>query len=397
MPNYTRAQYKASINNRIHGKIGMVHDINTAINDCVKSVIGDIDLLSMKRKTIIPTNLFDGVDDYSCPSDLMNVKVIDIPLQVNRNKAFEVILVPPEEYDRYKDSTQDVLVTVDQYDFFKKLRVSTQFDDKTITLSSLDSISNITAFGDAESITLDGYQFVKGSGSVKFNISSAGGTTAGITESIPVVDLTNYISAGSIFSWVWITSISNITNYKLRLKSSVSNYYEITATQTNEGTAFKVGWNLLRFDLSARTTTGTPDMTNISSYDLFMTKSAGKINEVDYRFDQVQLKLGRIAYVQYYSNMAWQNASGTYLENSTSDTDYINCDADEYKIFVEKGVSEIGQMVREYADADNAEKKYQEISKKYQLDFPSEAKLMIGSYHDFASIDGDDNIYGVAS
>ena len=89
------------------------------------------------------------------------------------------------------------------------------------------------------------------------------GTTAGIVNStLDTFDYTDFLY-GSVFVWTYITDKTDITNYKMRVGNDASNYYEMTVTDTHEDIPFLDGWNLLRFDMSSKTTTGSPTSTAI--------------------------------------------------------------------------------------------------------------------------------------
>ncbi len=160
----------------------------------------------------------------------------------------------------------------------------------------------------------------------------------------------------------------------------------MTVTTQNDLTALVNGWNLLKFDLTSRTTTGTPVVTACTYVDLFMTKTAGKISEVGYAFDNLVLHKGIIHNVIYYSSYPWQSSSGTWKENATASDDYLNVTGDEFNVIVEKCVEYIGNIAREYADADRAAIKYKEQKAAYQGDFPAQIIPEISTTYNFASV-----------
>lgn len=382
MPTYTRSQLKTSVNSGIHNKSGMLSDINTTLNDGVREVISSLDLRSTKRKASTAPNLFNEIYQYSCPSDLKAFKIISLQPQAgDRDPAQDWYLTTEDEFDRYK-SIKPNLLSLSDRDMTRKLLCSAAFDDDGFTAASMDSATGWTGFGDGTNLTTDNYQYVKGSGSINFDIGAAGGTTAGIyNASLSTFDLTNYLSYGSVFVWAWITSTTNITNYILRIGSDSSNYYSMTVTTTNEGSAFVNGWNLLRFDFSGKSTTGTPDDDACDYIAIYMTKAAGKISETDYRFDHVIVKLGAIYNLIYYSKYLWQNSSGTYLENSTADTDYLNVDTEEYAMIIAKCTELAATEVREDADRMAASVKFEKLRREYRRSYRSEALPILNTYY----------------
>lgn len=145
---------------------------------------------------------------------------------------------------------------------------------------------------------------------------------------------------------------------------------------TQEGIAFQTGWNLLRFDFSAKTTTGSPDTTAGKYAAIYMTKAVGKVSETDYRFDHIIMRGGIIHDLIYYTKYGWQSNIGTYKENSTADTDYVNADTDELELFTYAGKSAAALELRQFNTYEVFEKQYQDKKAAYQLKYPSEAKLL---------------------
>lgn len=381
---YTRADLNSAINKRIHGKKDMLLDINDSINTSVRNVISDIDLRSTRRRADISPKLFTDINEYACPTDLKGYKIIDVPAQVKR--AGDWFLVPSEEFDRKKSPD---MIAIDDYNGSRILKLAANIDDDTIEISTLDSLTagdgTWTAFGDAESLTADTDDYVKENGSIKFNISSAGGTTAGIQNtSLNSVDITDYLGGNSsIFVWHKINSATNITNYILRIGNDASNYYSKTITTKHDGTAFEAGWNLLRFDLTSLTETGSVDDATIDYVAVYMTKTAGKVSESDYKFDYLVLKRGEIHRIVYYSKYGWKTSGGTYIENSTDDSDILNVDTDEFELLVEKGVEDAALEVDDEKTSDKAKQRYIDKKAKYESENPSEAKIMTSEYYTF--------------
>ena len=350
MPSFTRSELRTRLATAISGNVSS-SDLNIILNRAVIEVLSSVDVRSMKRRTPLTPNLFDDVFQYTAPTDLKGHKIVDIQPQINRGRFDDWQLTTCEEFDRLKQDRRDdrfgdpinfsrrnawlgqALVAVSDYDFVRKILLSRPIDDQKIVIDSLDSVGDWTAVGDAENVEVDTGNFVKGSGSISFDIDASGTTTAGIENaSITSTDISAFISEGSLFVWVYIVDKDDITNFIARLGSTSAVYNTITITTVNEGTAFADGWNLLRFDMANKTLVGTPDNEAITFATVFMTKATGKVSEVNYRFDNLVLRLGDHYNLHYYSKYGWQSSAGTYLEESTSDTDLVNVDTDELKL-----------------------------------------------------------------
>lgn len=388
MPNYTYANLKSSVNAAIHNKVAILADPRVTINDAVLDAWSTLDIRSAKRKSSLAPNLFNDVFEYAWPTDGKNQKVIGLQAQTQvRSREGEWVLTTEEEFDRDKSSRKNLLAFADR-SFSRQLLVSADIDDLSLTVSELDSLTasggTWSAFGQATNLVADTYDFVKGNGSIKWDIGAGVGTTAGIENTgLNTFDLTEYKSYGSAFAWIKITSTTNLTNFKLRIGSSSADYYEMTATTKHDGTAFVTGWNLIRFDFSGKTTTGTPDDDACDYAALYMTKDSAKVSETDYRFDWLVVKRGLIHNLIYYSKYPWQTSGGTWIEKSTADTDYLNVDSDEYSIILAKTIEYAANEAREDADARKAEKRFGDKVGIYRTNYKSEALPLINTSYYF--------------
>lgn len=385
MLTYTRAQLQSDINGRIHGKFGLIANPQNTLNNIVREVRG-IKLRSSISKALLAPNLFDGIHTYACPTDIDGNSIVDIQHQTfeRGNQEFWE-LVDPGRFDRLKGSAS--LIAFGNDSTVRTLLISKSVDDKSLTIANLDTLTSDggtwALFGDGTNVAVDPDNYVKGSGSVQFDISAAGGTTAGIVNTaVTTFDLTDYKSSGSVFVWAYITSATNLTNFKLRVGNNSTNYYEMTATLTNESVAFSAGWNLLRFDFSGKTTTGSPVDSTCAYIASFMTKTAGKVSETGYKFDHIIAKRGKFMNLIYYSKLLWQNVAGTYLENSTASTDYVVVDTDEYGLMVENGVVHAGMEAREYDDANYAAGRLKVMTREYKSKNVDQSLSMVGSYYE---------------
>lgn len=87
--------------------------------------------------------------------------------------------------------------------------------------------------------------------------------------------------------------------------------------------------------------------------------------------------VGQNADIEYYTKYGWQSSTGAYKENSTSGSDYLVADTDEYDLIVAKAIT-IAKRELNYpqADIDDADKIYIDKRKDYVMKNPSESKVM---------------------
>lgn len=388
MPIYTQTQLLSDVNGKIKGKLGILINSQSTINQGVRQVLSEIDFTSMRRRTILTPNLFDGLFEYAAPTDLKSYGIITVQNQKWSKTPFWT-LVPYEEFMRRQDPFK---IAISDYDFIKKVFINTKLNDEKTSVSSLDSISAgggaWEAFGDAINVEADNNNFVEGSGSIKFDISAAAGTTAGIVNStLNPVDLSGFFKGSSNgIAWAYVVSTTGLTSYTIRYGSDASNYYTKTVTTQADGTAFVVGWNLLNFDLATFTTVGTPVETAMDYSTIFMNKLTSKVSEVGYRFDYLCLRTGEINNLYYYSKYGWQSNTGAWKENSTTSTDFLNCDTDEYEIILTKCAELAADEVDEDKVSQKQEARYKQLKKAYEMTSPSEALIMINTVAQFIKV-----------
>lgn len=398
MPVYTRTTLKSDILTGLSGSITDTN-INVLLNRAVRDVLSDLDIRSSRRKSALSPNLFNDIFQYTCPTDLKGYKIIDVNPQIDRNRYDNWRLTSYEEFERLKEDQRvdyggepirirktlwqgENLIALKDNDFTRKLLISKPIDDDSVVLNPLDAVGDWVVFGDGENLTKDSSNYVKGSASLNWDISSAGGTTAGISNaSITTYDVTDYLIEGSVFVWAYLSSATDVTNFIIRLGSSASVYYTITVTTDSEGGSFVDGWNLIRFDFVDKSATGTPDDDDMDYIALYMTKDSGKTSETDYRFDNIVMKKGDHYDVIYYSKYLWQNSSGTYIENSTADTDLVNADTEEVNL-IELKYMELAERFLKNRTAARENRELYEVDKNtYMLQSPSDALILETTYN----------------
>lgn len=398
MPNFQRSDFNTAVSKRASGSYTDAN-FNSIANEAVKEVLADLDLRSTIRKSLLTPNLFDEVFRYTCPTDLKQDKVIDIQPQVDRHRLDHWTLTTQEEFDRWKNVQRldrygdpielddsiwmgKNLVAIERDDMTNKLLLSRVIDDDELGIDTLDSVGDWAGYGDGENLTADSGNYIEGSGCINWDINADGGTTAGIyNDSLDTFDISDYITNGYIFVWVYLSDATDVTNFIIRIGSGASNYYSVTITTNNEGNSFEDGWNLLRFDFSNASETGTVVTDACDYIASYMTKDAAKVSETDYRFDDLRIKLGDYYYVEYYSKFGWQTSGGSWQLESSADTDYLNAESDEYQLIQLKTLQMVEEHLSNLERAQYWEQRYAKRVAKYRIDNPSQAIVLSTTYH----------------
>lgn len=380
---YTQSDFKSRINAGIQGKVDMLISSEDLMNEAVRTVKNEVKLRTHKRKAELVPNLFSEIYEYTCPSDMEGLSIIDIPAQAQREDG-EFALVPPEQFRRDRKKGD---ISIDEYNGTRVLLIDSNVIDWTSKFISTTALEDWTAFGDGENLELNTYDYINPFSSIEFDINSVGGTTAGIyADNFGTEDLSEYINSdGAVFVNVRLASATGVTNIKLRIGTSNASYYEFTATTQNDGTALQNGWNTIRIPLLTPVITGAPDASDIQYVAVYMTKTADKISETGYLINGMTAKRGKHHNIHYYTKYGWKDIAGAYKQNSTISTDFILADEDEYDIFVAKARM-LASLELDFPEITVARlgKQYNDYVEKYKMVNPSEEKTIISSYYRYA-------------
>lgn len=404
MPTYTRAELKARINAGIKGKLGVLVDVNETINDAVRAVNSETDLRSTRKMMAIEPGIFDEVLAYPAPIDLKGQKIISLQNQADNNNVYHGFnLIPYEQFNqrigfynrhsngqnaeiRFGNQRELYTVSFDDRSMVRRMLIAAPQDGTSQVLSTLDSLTAggglWTAFGDAFNVDADAGNRVRGGASIRYDINAAGGTTAGIyNATLTPFDITSFLASNSsYFTFAFLSDAEDVTNFKLRIGIDAANYYEFTATVTHVGTVFAPGWNVIRFDADSPVLVGAVSVDVCQYIALYMTKDAAKISQAAFRFDHIVARNGKVMELRYYSKYPWQDISGAWKENSTEDTDFLNAEADEYDMIIDKGITYAGAEVDEMTAVNNAQVRYDRKLSMYTRGHPSEALVETSDY-----------------
>lgn len=333
---YNISDLKDRINAKTHNSINKLTDVDSLIIEAGNNLLLEVDPPSTIRQTQLSNGLYDQVYSYACPTDLKEDKMLSLIPQniLNQTSAQNYNQTYSKEFDLRKELGA---LSIEDNSTVRTLRASgigLRAGDTINDANSLTENGTWSAGGNAINLAVDTVNFVSGNASLKFDISASGSTAYLENSTMTAVDLTDYVNMGSAFVYVYIPSTSIITSIALRWGSSSSDYYTVTATTTQDNTAFVVGWNLLRFDWAGATETGSVTDTAIDYIRVTFNYSGTATTSC--RVDNIVFRLPAIYNLKYYSNYLYRSTGGTWLEKPTSsdDSDIINLDTTGFDMLV---------------------------------------------------------------
>lgn len=297
------------------------------IYEAARNVLLGCDPVETKRVAQISNALYDQVYRYTVPTDLKGNKILDIRPQVNRTVSDKFDQVYSKEFDSYKT---DGSFNIESNNGVKYINISRALTAGVLLNECESATANGTWAVDgagATNLTADSLYKVTGSASLNFDLASTGYLE---NSDMTAVDLSEHDEISSIFVWVYMPTV--VTNVILRWGNSSTVYWSKTVTTNFDSTAFQTGWNLLRFDWSSASETGTVDPTAIDYLRVTLTYTGTA--DTDFRIDSIYSRLPEIYEMVYYSKYLFQNTSGTWIEKPTDDSDIINLDTDSYNLLL---------------------------------------------------------------
>lgn len=148
---------------------------------------------------------------------------------------------------------------------------------------------------DANTVATDAVTFQQGTGSVKFNITVASDAANRATLTVPDMasrDISDFYNIstgtyGKVRLRATIPSVTDFTSVTLDVGNDSSNYFSKTVTTNQAGGALANGVNLLEFDLSTATQTGSVDVTDITFLRVRYNYGAGYLDQANCRIDDI--------------------------------------------------------------------------------------------------------------
>ena len=374
---FTLQQIKDHLTGALHtGTLNKVRNIMSAFERSASVFLTKLHPLESIRTAALASTIHDDVFNYALPSDFGGL--VDLIPQDNRQTWDNALRNNIGQFDLQK-AIKNKTVSIEGSEGSKMIRINWKSRQGKV-LNTMDSVTGNgtwSAVGSATGIQANNIFKVTGSASIEFDIVASGDGIQNTT--MTAVDLTDEDEVADVFVWMYFgttpTSVSTRWGNDL-----TANYWSSTAQTTQaDGTAFKVGWNLLKFAWSTATETGTVAPATIDSFRVTVVSSA----QNNVRVDNVMFSIGRNFDIKYYSKFLFKNSGGTWISLPTSDTDTVLVDNDSLPHFLMECLKIMAHQIEgsESAfDIQFAENELKVLYPNYKGVNPSQMKKVAGQF-----------------
>jgi hypothetical protein len=296
------------------------------------------------RLATLSTTVHDDVFDYTLPSDFRSI--IDLYPQAERSVLDKGQRIQVEAFDRRK-SIDDKKYSIEGKGGSKILRIDWNVASPTAlhTMNSITVNGTWAAVAGATNVATDTTYKYSGSGSVKFDVAASGDGIDNTT--MGQVDLTSEDEVADVFFYVYIKDAADLANFTSVVaiwgNDLTANYWTgVTQTAQADGTAFRVGWNLIKVPWSTATETGTVAPGTVDAFRVTFNVGAA-ITQL--RVDNIVFAIGHVFDIRYYSKFLFQDSSGTWKSQPDTSSDVVILDNDAYNIFLYECLGELAHQL----------------------------------------------------
>lgn len=328
------------------------------------------------RLGALSSTIHDDVYNYPLPSDFG--QIIDLLPQDSRNSWDTVYRAYAGRFDLEK-ATKDKTVSIEGSEGTKIIRINWRSSTpQTVhTMDSLTANGTWSAVASATGLSATTLFKVSGSAAIEFNIVVTGDGIQNTT--MDAVDLTDEDEIADFFVWIYFGTVP--TSISARWGNDLTtNYWSSTAQTTQaDGTALRVGWNLIKFPWSTATETGTVDPATIDSFRITVASSA----QNNVRVDNITCSIGRNFDMKYYSKFLFRSSAGTWLSIPTSDDDSVVIDNDGLPLLLFELLKDMAHQMEgsdSAFDITYARQELEELYPHFRAENPNQSKKPITNY-----------------
>jgi len=291
------------------------------IDDTQKTVLFNKALRDLQAETDIYGTIFEQDidvfgDEYEYPAPSSFKATMDIIDRDDTNTHFK----PATEKDfwRYKDQRPYTWADANRRET-DYLLINAQTSAGSQIITDFEATTGWSGASGAGTITVDSVEKQNGSYSLNFDITA--GTVAYVeNSSLTSVDLSSHEDKSTLFLWVYLPTITNLTSIILRWGNDSSNYWSVTETDTFVKFGLVVGWNRLGFAWNGATETGTPSASTIDYVRATFNYSVA-VTDTDFRLDYLVSRMPTRYKHTYYTPAMVKTAAGVYQNTFTANDD----------------------------------------------------------------------------
>jgi hypothetical protein len=376
------ADFKANLEALIHkAKIETVDDIDLLLERAANTFLLKCDPLDTMRVAALSNTVHDDVYNYSLPADykrIIDLYPQDSALSRSPSDVADRKFAEPFDLDRLM-SDRDISIEANNGSKILRVNWPTRSPKVINAMNSLTSNGAWAVSGTASGLKINDLFYISGGASVEFDVAASGDGIQNTT--MGQVDLTDEDEVGEFFAWIYLPSAP--TSISLVWGNNLTTTYWTSAAQTTQadGTAFRAGWNLVKFSWLSATETGTVDPTTIDSLKLTIA-STGALANV--RVDNIVCSLGKNFDIKYYSKYLITDSSGTsWKSRTTTDTDLVILDNDCIQLYLlECLIATAQQVIRKGSNVDItwAKNELNELYDAYEVEHPAQARRATFNY-----------------
>ena len=341
---------KSNLAAELHGgTLNRVRSIEMLFERSANTLLLRADPPDTIRVAALSNTVHDDVYNYSLPSDFKSL--VDLFPQDEREGADIAGRRYAQRFDLTKAIKQKT-VSIEGSEGNRVLRINWR-SRKGVTLHTMNSLTangTWSSVSGASNLSADTITKVSGSASIRFDLDSSGGGIQNTAMS--AVNLTDHDEIADVFVWVYFPAISALTSLTAIWGNDLTANFWTSVAQTAQfdASAFKIGWNLVRFPWSTAAETGTVAPATVDSFRLTVA-STGAIANV--RVDNIIFSIGRAFDIKYYSRFLFQNAAGTFISRPTDDNDTVVLDSSAIQLFhLENLIAAAQQVEAEHSGFD---------------------------------------------
>lgn len=371
----------------IHGtKTNKIPNLYGHINRAARQVLLDVDPKETQRIVSL-AQVFNDVFDYAAPADLKGDRFVDLRPQAGRMPGDIFQQDYAETFDSMKLMGQSNAVYTQWNTGVKTLRIEAPTLTAPITICDTSTTTGWSVTAGAQNITLDTLYNVAGGGAIQFDLAAGSSTGSIQISTLTPVDMTGHLNIDTEFYWIYLPTGASITSLDLKWGSDyTANYYHLTVTTTQQGTAFQNGWNLIALPWTSATKVGSPTLTSYKALQL--TVAYNSTLQTGLKFCNLTSNTGFIFEIQYYSKYLFRdpttNAFQETVVDVTDNTKIINLDTESYNLLFNKAAYFVAQALQGADagyDATFFDAEYDSALKRYRALNPSEDKIKAEMYY----------------